>query len=118
MLTILLFLNFTKLGLSTGTTAIVATILYTVFSLVTAFGLSIHVGLFAFLTPDTVSRVKLTTRRALGQSASQITLGLLAMPMVAYLGRGDEGKGFLLTVICFAVLSVIGFWAISVAVKP
>jgi len=118
LLTVLLFLNYTKMGLGMGTTSLITTVLYALSCLVLSFGLAIHVGLYAVLTPDKESRVKLTTRRALGQSASQITLGMLAMPLVAYFGKGDEGKGFLLTVIFFAVLCILGYMAIAAVVKP
>lgn len=63
-------------------------------------------------------RVALSSRRQQAVSAAQIIFGIIAMPMVMALGNGDEAKGFMLTVIIFAVLQVLGYRLMARVSKP
>ena len=118
ILTVLMFLNYTEMGLDTATTTVLAILLFTISAFFGAFPSAAHTGLYATMTRDKESRIRLTTRRALGQSGANITLGMLAMPMVALLGRGNEGNGYLYTVILFSILGVAGFYWVTVVTKP
>ena len=118
VLTVIMFLNFPQLGMSTATTTILAIVLFTAAMAAGSFPNAAHTGLYATMTRDKESRIRLTTRRAMGQSATNITLGMLAMPLVALLGKGNEGNGYLYTVILFSVLGVFGYYLVTVVTKP
>lgn len=63
-------------------------------------------------------RVALSSRRQQATSAAQILLGLIAMPMIIALGKGNESKGFFLTIIIFAVLQILGYRLMAHVTKP
>jgi len=118
IVSVVLFLNFPEMGMDTATTTVLCIILFTVSLLLGAFPQAAHTGLYATMTRDKESRIRLTTRRAMGQSASQITLGMLAMPLIAFFGKGNEGKGYLYTMILFCITGFIFFYVITIVTKP
>ncbi len=61
------------------------------------------------LTPDSKERVTLTTFRMFGSKLGVLIVNLTGLELVAYLGGGDDRKGFLLAMPIFAVLSVLLF---------
>ena len=113
-----LFINYTKLGLDTATVTVIVIFLFTASLIIGAFPQVAHLGLYAVMAQDHETRIKLTTRRALGLSGGNITLGMLALPLVALLGRGDEGKGFFYTILLFCCTGLFGLYFITVVTKP
>ncbi len=67
-------------------------------------------GLLAVISPIAEQRTKATQYRFVFASLGTLAVGALATPLVAWLGAGDELRGFRLTIILFAVLSVAIFW--------
>ena len=69
-------------------------------------------ALLAVIHPQSKEREKATQWRFIFASLGTITVGAIAKPLVDTLGGGDELLGFRLTIILFAVLSVVLFWAV------
>lgn len=67
-------------------------------------------ALLAVISPVAEERTKATQFRFIFASLGTLTVGALATPLVAWLGGDDEVLGFRLTIILFAVLSVLIFW--------
>lgn len=67
-------------------------------------------GLMAVIHPESAERTKAAQFRFIFASIGSLVVGASAKPLVEFLGGGDELLGFRLTIILFAVLSVIVFW--------
>ena len=66
-------------------------------------------ALLAVIHPKTEEREKATQYRFIFASLGTLTVGAMTKPLVEFLGQGNELTGFRLTIILFAVLSVIFF---------
>lgn len=85
---------------------------YVTYSLVMLAYTAINVpysALLAVIHPDSRERTKATQYRFVFASLGSILVGATTKPLVDWLGGGDEVTGFRLTIILFAVLSVILF---------
>lgn len=67
-------------------------------------------ALLAVISPVAEERTKATQFRFVFASLGTLCVGAFATPLVSLLGGGDELLGFRLTIILFAVLSVLIFW--------
>ena len=67
-------------------------------------------ALLAVISPVAEERIKATQFRFVFASLGGLCVGAFAKPLVTWLGDGDEVAGFRLTIILFAVLSVLMFW--------
>ncbi len=67
-------------------------------------------ALLAVISPVSEERTKATQFRFIFASLGTLVVGSSAKPLVDWLGGGDELLGFRLTIILFAVLSVVIFW--------
>jgi len=67
-------------------------------------------ALLAVISPVREERTKATQYRFIFASIGTLSVGALATPLVGWLGGGDELLGFRLTIVLFAVLSVLFFW--------
>ena len=67
-------------------------------------------ALLAVISPVAEERTKATQFRFVFASLGTLCVGALATPLVGLLGGGDQVLGFRLTIILFAVLSVVIFW--------
>lgn len=67
-------------------------------------------ALLAVISPIAEERTKATQFRLALASLGTLSVGAFATPLVSRLGRGNEVLGFRLTIILFAVLSVLLFW--------
>ncbi|UWG97233.1 MFS transporter [Dehalobacter sp. DCM] len=74
--------------------------------------------LVAVLGKDPTDRTLLSARRGQANAAAKVIFGLIAMPMVIYIGGGNEAKGFFLTVLIFAVVMMASFFTIAKIAKP
>jgi len=66
-------------------------------------------GLLAVISPLSKERTKATQYRFIFASLGTIFIGASARPLVDFFGGGDEILGFRLTIIVFAVLSIVLF---------
>jgi len=85
---------------------------YVTYSLVMLAYTAINVpysALLAVIHPNSRERTKATQYRFVFASLGSILVGATTKPLVDWLGGGDEVMGFRLTIILFAVLSVILF---------
>lgn len=67
-------------------------------------------ALLAVISPVAEERTKATQFRFVFASLGTLCVGAFATPLVNWLGGDDEVLGFRLTIILFAVLSVLIFW--------
>ena len=67
-------------------------------------------ALLAVISPVAEERIKATQFRFVFASLGTLCVGAFATPLVRWLGGDDEVLGFRLTIILFAVLSVLIFW--------
>ena len=67
-------------------------------------------ALLAVISPVAEERTKATQFRFIFASLGTLAVGALATPLVSWLGGENELLGFRLTIILFAVLSVLIFW--------
>ena len=85
---------------------------YVTYSLVMLAYTAINVpysALLAVIHPDSKERTRATQYRFIFASLGSILVGATTTPLVDWLGGGDEVTGFRLTIILFAILSVILF---------
>lgn len=95
-------LDATAKALYSGTTYIICSILYT--------GINTPVtSILSALTPDPKERVVLTSFRMFGSKLGVLLVNATALPLVQFLGKGDDKRGFLLTMPIFAAGSVLLF---------
>ena len=66
-------------------------------------------ALLAVIHPDSKERTKATQYRFIFASAGSILVGAATKPLVDWFGGGNEVVGFRLTIILFAILSIILF---------
>ena len=74
-------------------------------------------ALLAVISPVAEERTKATQFRFVFASLGTLCVGAFATPLVGWLGGGDEVLGFRLTIILFAVLSVLIFWVTFAATR-
>ncbi|MGB5331370.1 MAG: MFS transporter [Woeseiaceae bacterium] len=67
-------------------------------------------ALLAVISPVAEERTKATQFRFVFASLGTLSVGAFATPLVAWLGGDDEVMGFRLTIVLFAVLSVLLYW--------
>lgn len=67
-------------------------------------------ALLAVISPVAEERTKATQFRFVFASLGTLCVGAFATPLVSWLGGGDDVQGFRLTIVLFAVLSVLIFW--------
>lgn len=74
-------------------------------------------ALLAVISPSAEERCKATQYRFVFASLGTLTVGALATPLVGWLGGDDELLGFRLTIVLFAVLSVLLYWLTFVSTR-
>jgi sugar (glycoside-pentoside-hexuronide) transporter len=71
-------------------------------------------SILSALTPDSRERVTLTSFRMFGSKLGVLIVNLTALKMVAWLGQGDDRRGFMLVMPIYAVgcvvLYLVAFW--------
>lgn len=93
---------------------------YVTYSLVMLAYTAINVpysALLAVIHPSSSERTKATQYRFVLASLGSILVGATTKPLVDWLGKGDEVTGFRLTIILFAILSVVLFLITFAATK-
>ena len=66
-------------------------------------------SILSALTPDSRQRVELTTCRMIGSKVGVLLVNASALPLIAWLGHGNDQKGFRLTMLIYATGSVSFF---------
>ncbi|HWB82725.1 MAG TPA: MFS transporter [Bryobacteraceae bacterium] len=66
-------------------------------------------SILSALTPDPQERVMLTTYRMIGSKAGVLIVNATALPLVAWLGRGNDRLGFTLTMPIYATGTILLF---------
>jgi sugar (glycoside-pentoside-hexuronide) transporter len=66
-------------------------------------------SILSALTPDPRQRVGLTTCRMIGSKAGVLLVNATALPLIAWLGHGNDQIGFRLTMLIYATGSVLLF---------
>lgn len=64
-------------------------------------------SILSALTSDPKERIKLTCYRMFGSKLGVLIVNLSLLPLVGLLGKGDDQRGFMLTLPIFAVISII-----------
>jgi sugar (glycoside-pentoside-hexuronide) transporter len=83
-----------------GATYVVTSILYT--------GINTPVtSILAALTPDAHERVVLTSFRMFGSKFAVLFVNLSVLPLVSFLGHGDDRKGFMVVMPFYAIGTVV-----------
>ncbi len=67
-------------------------------------------ALMGVISPSSMERTKVASYRFICAFAAAWLIGTFVTPLKTILGGGDEALGFRLTIIIFAVLSVVLFW--------
>ena len=67
-------------------------------------------ALLAVISPVAEERTKATTYRFICAASGSLLVALFATPLVTLFGGGDDVLGFRLTIVLFAVISVLLFW--------
>lgn len=74
-------------------------------------------ALLAVISPRAEERTKATQYRFIFASLGTLAVGAFATPLVKWLGGQDELLGFRLTIVLFAVLSVLLYWITFVTTR-
>ncbi|SHM26005.1 glycoside/pentoside/hexuronide:cation symporter, GPH family [Caldanaerovirga acetigignens] len=69
-----------------------------------------HISMMSILGRTPQDRLRLSQRKMQFMTASSLVFSLTCMPLINLLGRGNEGRGFFLTVALFALIQVLGYW--------
>ncbi|MDN5293440.1 MAG: hypothetical protein PWQ91_799 [Eubacteriales bacterium] len=75
-------------------------------------------ALIPVIAREAEDRLTMSLRRAQVMSAGTFVAGLVTMPMIVWLGKGNEARGFFLTVTLFALLQVAGYLLSARVAKP
>lgn len=113
---ILMFTNFSVMGV--GAKSIFLGTAYVLAHLSVNLAWTSQSALIPIIGSHPDDRLKLSALRGQISSAATIIFGIVAMPMVLFLGGGDESQGFLVTVAIFAVVQFFGYQLMQRIAKP
>lgn len=85
-------------------------VVYLIWSFLSSIIMSANLPLLVAITDDEKQRYSVNSAKILGSILASLAARYATLKLVVLFGGGDEGKGYLLTVILFAV---IGFFAIQ-----
>jgi len=102
-------LTFTTPDLSAGAKLIYAWVTYLLLRLVYAMNNVPYAALNGVMTDDPNERNSIATFRQIFANSAGFIVGSLAIPMVAFLGRGNDARGYQLTMGSFLALSIVLF---------
>lgn len=74
-------------------------------------------SLLPTFTSDQNERAKLSARRGQGAALSMVVKGAIVVPLIAFLGGGNDAKGYFLTVIVFGVIVLFGLYWLAILAK-
>ena len=103
-------LMFTNLNMNIATKPFFLGTCYVIAHVCVNFTFNGHIGLMSILGKTPEDRIQLSAKKTQFTTAASIAFSLVFMPLVAFFGGADQGKGFLYTMMIFAVLQVFGYW--------
>ena len=62
-----------------------------------------------YITQDNQQRVRLSSKRSVVATLGQVIYSLITVKLVAAIGQGDQGKGYLWVYIIYSIVAVIGY---------
>ncbi len=62
-----------------------------------------------FITQDNQQRVRLSSKRSVVATIGQVLYSLITVKLVASLGNGDQGKGYLMVYIIYSIVAIVGY---------
>lgn len=115
-------LTFTTPQLSTGAKIVYAWITYILLRVIYTVNNVPYASLTAVMTQDPDERTSISSYRQIAANSAGFIVQSLAIPMVAFLGRGNSARGYQLTMGLLSVLSmvffIIAFFATKERIQP
>lgn len=115
-------LTFSAPNLEPGAKLIYAWVTYLLLRLIYAANNVPYASLTGVMTEDPNERNSIASYRQIFANSAGFIVGSLAVPMVAFLGRGNNARGYQLTMGSFLALSVvlflIAFWVTKERIQP
>ena len=119
---IISILTFTTPQLSPGTKIVYAWITYIFLRVIYTVNNVPYASLTAVMTQDPDERTSISSYRQIAANSAGFIVQSLAIPMVAFLGRGDSARGYQLTMGLLSILSVaffiISFFVTKERIQP
>jgi len=106
---IISILTFTTPQLSPGAKILYAWITYVLLRVIYTVNNVPYASLTAVMTQDPDERTSISSYRQIAANSAGFIVQSLAVPLVAFLGRGDSARGYQLTMGVLSVLSVLFF---------
>jgi len=106
---IISILTFTTPQLSPGAKLIYAWITYILLRVIYTVNNVPYASLTAVMTQDPDERTSISSYRQIAANSAGFIVQSLAVPMVAFLGRGNDARGYQLTMGALSVLSIVFF---------
>jgi Na+/melibiose symporter-like transporter len=109
---------FTHFAMSSGASLAFYGTLYLLTTIGTLLYVSSQNALIAVIGRENDDRIKLSARRVQMISIASIVGGLIIMPMILFVGGGDQARGFSITAVIFAIIMVLGYLLMAWYAKP
>jgi GPH family glycoside/pentoside/hexuronide:cation symporter len=106
---IISILTFTTPQLSPGAKILYAWVTYILLRMIYTVNNVPYASLTAVMTQDPDERTSISSYRQIAANSAGFIVQSLAIPMVAFLGRGDSARGYQLTMGLLSILSVVFF---------
>jgi len=110
-------LTFTTPNLNPGAKIVYAWVTYGLLRVIYTMNNVPYASLNAVITTDPDERLSIAVYRQIAANSAGFIIGSLAIPMVGFLGRGNDARGYQLTMGLLLVLSMILFVAAFFATK-
>ena len=102
-------LTFTTPNISPGAKLIYAWVTYTLLRVVYIVNNVPYASLMAVMTQDPDERTSISSYRQIAANSAGFIIASLAIPMVAFFGRGNDARGYQLTMGLLSMVSVVFF---------
>lgn len=76
-----------------------------------------HIGLINKITRKSDERIKLSSAKAQLESVSAVLVALITLPLINFIGKGDESLGFSTVVAIYAVFNVLFYYLVAFLFK-
>ncbi len=114
LFTLIMFSNF---DVSMPVKVVYLSLAYILAYIFTNFTSTARFSLLPTFTSDQNERAKLSARRGQGAALSQVVKGAIIIPLIAFLGGGNDAKGYFLTVIVFGVIVISALYWLAILAK-
>ncbi|KPU45119.1 putative 2,3-dihydroxypropane-1-sulfonate exporter [Oxobacter pfennigii] len=110
-------LMFTDFNVSLPVKAAYLTIAYIMGYVFVNFTTTSRLTMLPVFTSDQTERAALSASRGQGAAIGQLVRGAIVLPLVLFLGGGDQTKGYFLTVLVFGAVIISGLYYIAYLAK-